>query len=48
MVVVCHREASTAAPRTHNLAGALRIHSLDVGLRMSRTRAVEMASAVKA
>jgi hypothetical protein len=48
MVVVCRREVLIAAPGTHNLAGALRIHSLDVGLRMSRTPAVEMASAVKA
>jgi hypothetical protein len=48
MVVVCRREVLIAAPRTHNLAGALLIHSLAVEPRMSRTPVVEMASAVKA
>jgi hypothetical protein len=39
MVVVCLREVSIAAPRTHNLAGALVTRSLDVEPRMSRTLA---------
>ena len=47
MVVVCPREVSTAAPRTHNLAGALQTQCLDVELRMSRTLVVGIASAVK-
>ena len=48
MVAVCRQEVSTAAPGTHNLAVALRIHSLDVELRMSRTLLVGITSAVKA
>jgi hypothetical protein len=47
MVVVCLREVSTAAPRTHNLAGVLVTPSLDVEPRMSRTL-VGIMSAAKA
>jgi hypothetical protein len=37
MVVVCHLEASTAVPRTHNLAGVPVTRCLDVALRTSLT-----------
>lgn len=46
MVVVCLREVLIAAPRTHNLAGALVTLNLDVEPRMSRTLA-GITSAVK-
>jgi hypothetical protein len=46
MVVVCRREVSIAAPRTHNLAGGPVTQCLDVEPRMSHTLA-GIASAVK-
>ena len=43
MVVDCHREVSTVAPRTHNLAGVPVIQCLDVGLKTSLTSGTTIA-----